>query len=274
MSKSILIIGGNGFIGKNIKSVLKSYGYTTYTMSRRSDNTVKHIQGDILDTQSIADAIEISKPFAVVNCVGLTPIFKPRHVSYEQIHYTGVCNIVNTIKQTKINRRPKLIHLSACGADVSSDIEYLRTKGLGENYIGSNLDKFTIIRPSIVSGEGSEIYESLNKVRIFRILPTPRLTSLVQPALASEIGELVHQSLFDNNSQIIYPGKEKMPMYIFLQTTMRDIGIRSVLFPQRILVALLSIATLLNITPLSNDIVELLKRDNIPDATQHLDKIH
>lgn len=73
LSKRILIIGGNGFLGASIAQRLAAMNITCYIMdvvsnSNLAVSSLNYIKGDICEKSSILAAFEVSKP-SIVICV-------------------------------------------------------------------------------------------------------------------------------------------------------------------------------------------------------------
>ena len=73
---------------------------------------------------------------------------------FDRIQHRGAQNVAKAAQEVGA----KLIHFSAIGADISSDIPYFKTKGLGEEAVLAKNPKSTIIRPSLVFGPGDGFF--------------------------------------------------------------------------------------------------------------------
>jgi len=87
-------LGGRGFLGKAIAGKLKSK-CNVYTFDRK-DGPANHIKGTILNKDDLLRAF--GGKDIVINLVGLTPLRKPKNTSYEDVHVSGVRNIVEACK--------------------------------------------------------------------------------------------------------------------------------------------------------------------------------
>src|SRR5205085_3541033 len=66
----------------------------------------------------------------------------------------------------------RFIHLSALGADPASLYPYLRSKGLAAEAVRQSGLAYTILRPSIIFGEGDEFVRLLGAlVKVLPIVP-------------------------------------------------------------------------------------------------------
>ena len=73
---------------------------------------------------------------------------------FDRIQHRGAQNVARAAQEVGA----KLIHFSAIGADVNSDIPYFRTKGQGEEAVLAENPKSTIVRPSLVFGSGDGFF--------------------------------------------------------------------------------------------------------------------
>lgn len=91
----------------------------------------------------------------VISLVGLM------HGSFEdfdRIQHRGAQNVARAAQEVGA----KLVHFSAIGANISSDIPYFKTKGLGEQAVLVENPKSTIVRPSLVFGPGDGFFSVCN----------------------------------------------------------------------------------------------------------------
>ncbi|WP_227374696.1 complex I NDUFA9 subunit family protein [Haladaptatus halobius] len=153
----VLVAGGTGFIGENLVRELHERGHEVTVLARNPDETdfpdaIKRAMGDVTALASIEGAFEGQD--AVVNFVALSPLFKPpRGLTHMSVHLGGTQNVVQAAEEHDVG---KIVQISALGADPTGATEYIRAKGQAEEVVkGSDL-RWTIFRPSVVFGEGSE----------------------------------------------------------------------------------------------------------------------
>lgn len=82
---------------------------------------------------------------------------------FDRVQHRGARNVARTAQEVGA----KLIHFSAIGADVHSDIPYFKTKGLGERAVLAENPESTIVRPSLVFGPGDGFFSVCdNRLRL------------------------------------------------------------------------------------------------------------
>jgi len=170
---NVLVAGGTGFIGTNLVRELDDDGHDVTVLARDPDGadlpaSVERARGDVTAYDSIESAFE--EQDVVVNLVALSPLFKPTgDTSHEEVHLGGTRNVVEAAESHDVR---KIVQMSALGADPSGPTEYIRTKGQAEQVVEDSSLAQTIVRPSVVFGEGGEF------VRFTKQLTTPYVTAL------------------------------------------------------------------------------------------------
>jgi uncharacterized protein YbjT (DUF2867 family) len=153
--QNILVVGGAGFVGRHLVAELAARGARVTVPTRRRDRarhlillpTVDVVEADLRDANTLAGLA--AGRDAVVNLAGILhgPDFKPTHVELAQA-------VVNACRSAGAHHNPpRLLHMSALGADPEAPSEYLRSKGIGERAVlaADDLD-VTVFRPSVIFG--------------------------------------------------------------------------------------------------------------------------
>ena len=170
----VLLVGGTGFIGSALAHELLDRGHTVTALARSPNvgvipDGVSTVAGDVTNYDSLERAFDGRD--VVVNLVALSPLFTPSggNRMHEHVHLGGTENVVDAAETTGVRR---LVQLSALGADPDGPTAYVRAKGAAERVVrDSDLD-WTIVRPSVVFGDGGEF------ISFTKTLTTPYLTGL------------------------------------------------------------------------------------------------
>ncbi len=200
--KIICLLGGSGFIGREIIRQLTKAGFAiripTRNRERIKTNLIVHpavdvIEADVMDQSSLDNAIRGCD--AVVNLVGI--LHQTKSNSFNKVHLDLPKKILKACIKNNINR---IIHISAIGATKDSVSEYLRSKWEGEQQIrlesGKNNIRSTIIRPSIVFGRGdSFISLFVFIVKTFPVIPLIKPNAKFQPIFVQDLAKIVLKSL-------------------------------------------------------------------------------
>jgi NADH dehydrogenase len=154
----VLLIGGDGFVGRHLARELDERGHDVTSLSRDPDPSVlpagvDTVSGDVTEQASIEPAC--AGMDAVVNLVALSPLFTPDggEEMHEVIHLGGTENVVAAAEAAGVDR---IVQLSALGADSRGATHYIRAKGRAEEVVRNSDLEWVIFRPSVVFGEGGE----------------------------------------------------------------------------------------------------------------------
>jgi uncharacterized protein YbjT (DUF2867 family) len=215
------VICGAGFLGTNIaRSLLSSTGAIAFRVqpsSRKPDGVYKKLKGEISHPQQekllqsvpadVTDPESLRTAFKdasfVVSLVGL---MNGTEDDFDRIQWKGASNVARAAQHVGA----KLVHISAIGADSTSDIPYFRTKGLGEQAVFEHCPTATVIRPSLVFGPEDDFFNRFKKLSTF--LPFLPVfgggTSRFQPVFVGDIARAVEIiSKLDSNAQNGVSGK-------------------------------------------------------------------
>ena len=155
-NKNILILGSTGFIGRSLTKKLLSKGHQITSPVRNPDKVKRNIlSGDIGQINIIPFNVsnlysieaDVKEADIIVNLLGI--LFEKPNRSFDTIHY-HVPKVISDITN-KYNKR--FIHISSLGSTTETKSSYLYSKALGEHYIETNHNNYSIIKPSIVFGE-------------------------------------------------------------------------------------------------------------------------
>jgi NADH dehydrogenase len=209
--RSVLVVGGSGFIGRHLVAALAARGIRVVVPSRRRERakhlillpTVDVVEADIFAPR-VLERLAAGRQ-AVVNLVGILhgrrgrpdergpndygPDFARMHVELPQA-------IVAACRATGVRR---LLHVSALGAAATAPSEYLRSKAFGEQVVlaAEDLD-VTVFRPSIVFGPEDRFLN--NFAALLRFLPgmtLPCPEAKFQPVYVGDVARAMLAALDD-----------------------------------------------------------------------------
>ncbi len=168
----VLVTGGTGFIGQYLCAELDERGHDVTALARSPDASglpegASIVRGDVTDP----DSLNFEGQDAVVNLVALSPLFKPKgDATHEAVHLGGTRNVVREAEDAGVDR---LLQMSALGADPSGPTEYIRAKGKAERVVRESSLDWTIVRPSVVFGDGGEFISFTKKLTPPYVAPLP-----------------------------------------------------------------------------------------------------
>ncbi len=170
----VLVTGGTGFVGTHLCHELVDRGHTVTALSRSPDRSglpsdVEVVTGDVTEPETLADPM--AGQDAVVNLVALSPLFKPKGGDrmHERVHLQGTRNVLDAAEDADVSA---IVQMSALGADPDGSTAYIRAKGRAETAVRESDLDWTIVRPSVIFGDGGEF------VHFTRQLTTPYVTAL------------------------------------------------------------------------------------------------
>jgi NADH dehydrogenase len=184
-SPLVTIIGGSGFVGRNIAQRMARRGWRVRVACRRPNEAmhvkpygtvgqVEPVQCNIRDEASTRAVIRGAD--AVINCVGL--LFNSGRNTQAACHVEGAGRVARIAAGEGVAH---LVHLSAIGADADGNSEYARTKAAGDAAVTAAFPGAVILRPSVVFGQDDGFFN--------RFAGMARLLPLVLPTVgAAEAG--------------------------------------------------------------------------------------
>jgi NADH dehydrogenase len=176
--ENVLVIGGSGFVGRHLVAALAALGKRVTVPTRRRDRakhlillpTVDVVEADVRDQKTLKRLVEGRD--AVINLAGVLhgPDFTATHVELAQ-------GVVNACHEAGAHRnRPRLLHMSALGADPHGPSAYQRSKGIGEQAVLAVDDlEVTVFRPSVIFGPEDKFLNLF--ARLAKFLPVIALGS-------------------------------------------------------------------------------------------------
>jgi NADH dehydrogenase len=204
MKYDILLIGGNGFVGRVLAAQLQAEGYsvllpTRHLAAARELRMLPKIHLEDADVHEF-DALQelcsrINPQGAVINLVGVLhdKPAEPYGKIFQAAHVELPKNIVTAMKMNGLSR---YLHMSALGADSNGPSMYQRSKGDGEATVkASNLD-WTIFRPSVIFGAQDQFINLFSKLtKLFPAMPLANSDAQFQPVSVDDVATAFTKSL-------------------------------------------------------------------------------
>ncbi|SFL25666.1 NADH dehydrogenase [Halogranum rubrum] len=266
----VLVVGGSGFVGTELTRELHRRGHTVSVLSRRPDEAdlptgVETVEGDVTDYDSIVDAF--GEKEAVFNLVALSPLFEPSggDEMHDRIHRQGTDHCVKAAEAHGVKR---FVQMSALGADPDGPTAYIRAKGQAEELVTESPLDWTLVRPSVVFGNGGEFVSFTKK------LTTPYVTGLpgggktrFQPIWVGDLAPLLADVLDDDRhvgETYELGGPEVLTLAEVAKLCYRAEGKSLVVLPVPMVFARigLTLAGMLPIVPMGPDQYRSLRFDN------------
>lgn len=192
MSKLVTIYGGSGFLGRQIARLMAAQGWRVRVAVRRPNQAgvvrtygavgqVEPVPCNVRDDLSVTAAMADAD--AVINCVGI--LVREGRNTFDAIHEDAAARIARISAARGVAR---LVHVSAIGADASSDSRYAASKGRGEAAVLAARPDAVILRPSVIFGKDDGFYNRLGALTRFGpIMFVPGARAKMQPVSVEDV---------------------------------------------------------------------------------------
>lgn len=209
-SKTVLLLGGRGFLGGFISASLKKQGFKVISLVRtpQKDLNENEVHGDISNLVTPQSWERLLKGVtAVINASGI--LRQKGKQSFETIHVKAPFALAQACAQQNI----RFIQISALGDP--SDGEFIASKHRFDEKLLALPNDTLVFRPSVVySTSGS--YGGTSLLRALACFPFASLLPgksdwLLQPISSEQLGEIVASSV-SNGSSGIYEVGCKTPL--------------------------------------------------------------
>lgn len=158
---NIILLGGSGFIGKQLAFVLANRGCKVLIPCRRPHRNkallvhpnISVVEANVFEPDQLD--ILCQNQDAMINLIGI--LHERKRDDFRKIHVDFIKTLVEACTRHNIKR---LLHISALGANQASGTSrYLRSKGEGENLLhtfGQKDLRVTSFQPSVVFGKNDQ----------------------------------------------------------------------------------------------------------------------
>jgi NADH dehydrogenase len=207
--KNVCILGGGGFVGHHLVTLLAARGIHVRVPARRREAvkdlivlpTVEVVETDIHTPANLHSLF--SGMDAVINLVGLLhesnagkrddPL--AQRGSFQHAHVELPRKIIQACKTTGVRR---LLHMSALGAELNSRSAYQRSKSGGEALVmqASNELDVTVFRPSVIFGPGDSFLSMFaDLLKLAPVVPLAGGNARFQPVFVGDVARAFADAL-------------------------------------------------------------------------------
>ena len=197
----VVLLGATGQIGSALLARARKDGLDAIGTTRKPSNSFGLIQfNPFVDDWKVLGRVDV-----LINCIG--NIYETRSESFVKLH---VELIKLLIKNRDLIGGPKVINVSALGASAKHPVSFLRTKGVGDEALLTEVNTY-VIRPSIVCTPDTMLLRKLKMLRRIAkytanhlLLPKSFLSTSIQPIHIDDLTELIiHVALNIHHQRII-----------------------------------------------------------------------
>ena len=197
----VMVTGATGFLGRRVVRELLARRHQVrcliHVPGRErlfNHHEVELHYGNVLDTDSLAAAF-----YNVEAVVHLVAIIRPtRRLTFDLVNRQGTANVLAAAREAGARQ---FQHISALGAANDQSYAYLHSKWQAEQEVINGGLPYTILRPSVLFGEGDEFITSLAAlVRLFPLTPVfGSGANRLQPIAADDLARCIAISLERQN---------------------------------------------------------------------------
>lgn len=163
----VLIVGGSGYVGSHLARHLLEQGHQVTVASRRGEGPlakVRYVMADAARGEGLQEAA--SGHEALIYLVGI--IRERGDQTFRQAHVEGVRHSMAAARAAGIRR---FVHMSALGTARGTGSRYYETKAEGEELVQASGLDWTILRPSLIFGQGDEFFGGILKSLVTAPIP-------------------------------------------------------------------------------------------------------
>jgi nucleoside-diphosphate-sugar epimerase len=178
MKSSLFITGAGGFVGRHLLEKLDYSKYkTVYCLALKMEDVdipdalrdspqLEIIEGDLLDVASYQSALEQSE--TVIHMAAITGKVGPK--VYFKINAYGTMLLLDRCKQAGVKH---FLFISSIAVSFKNKYRYFYgfSKEQAEDYVKNSGLKYTIIRPTMIMGKGSNVFEGLASLAGLPVIP-------------------------------------------------------------------------------------------------------
>ncbi len=217
-SRTVCVLGGTGFVGRQLTSQLVQSGYAVRIPTRNRERArellvlpgVEVVAADVHDETVLPRLL--AGVDAAINLVGILNENGHDGSGFRKVHVDLVEKLVRACQESRVSH---LLQMSALKANAESGpSHYLRSKGAGErtlkNLAGDEL-RYTIFQPSVIFGPAdSFINRFASLLRICPILPLARPKARFAPVFVADVASafcaaLENHGAYDRTLQLYGP---------------------------------------------------------------------
>lgn len=195
--KLATVFGGSGFVGTHLVQVLAKQGYRVRVAVRRPDlagttrvaggvGQVVPVQANLRNEDSVRRAVAGSD--VVINLVGIS--YERGKQTFQAVHVDGAAAVARAARDAGV---PRLVHLSALGADQAASVsKYAKSKLDGEAAVLAAFPDAVTLRPSIMFGQDDDFFNLMGFIsRILPVVPVIHGQTQLQPVFVGDVAQAI-----------------------------------------------------------------------------------
>jgi uncharacterized protein YbjT (DUF2867 family) len=191
-TSSVCVLGGSGFVGRQICERLAARGIHVRVPTRDRERAKSLLTLPTVDViaADIHNPLTLRALFAgcdaVINLVGVLHDGRGKR-SFRGAHVELARAVVDACRGAGV---PRLLHMSAVGADGNGPSAYLRSKGEAEQVVRASGLDFTIFRPSVIFGPDDAFLNLFARLlAVTPVFPLAGASTRFQPVYVNDVAD-------------------------------------------------------------------------------------
>jgi len=274
----VIVLGGTGFIGRHAAAALRARGHGVIIGTRRPKRALKKLPPALRDCELRETHLEflttrycwepqLRDVDVVVNSVGI--LRERGQETYDRVHNMAPAALALACERQQL----RLVHVSALGLRPQALSGFIRSKIVAERAIAAGGADYSIVRPSLLDGEGGFGAEWIRRVARWPVhfIPVEALGRMA-PLDVRDLGEAIAvlcERGGEGRREVELGGSARRTMAEHLASMRALHDARPALhIPVPRFLARLGahVCDLLHFSPFSFGHLELLRRDNVPQV--------
>lgn len=197
--KNVLVLGGTGFVGRQLCEQLQRQGWRMTVPTRRLLHAapIQHLPHVTVLKANIHNPAELAQLVAGHDAVvNLVAILNGSEADFERVHVQLPTQLARACAASGLRR---VVHVSALGASPQAPSHYLRSKARGEQALRQSDLKLTVLRPSVIFGAGDHFLNTFAQLQTcLPIIPLASARSRFQPVWVQDVASAILAALDDD----------------------------------------------------------------------------
>jgi NADH dehydrogenase len=205
---NFLLLGATGFVGLRVCEKLVEHtggGDARLSVATRRAHRAMHLQclpTIEIETWNPDDDADLARLVrgrdAVINLVG---ILHGGAADFQRVHVDLPRRLAQACADAGV---PRIVHISAIGADTNAPSMYLRSKGAGEAALRNAPLQPVVLRPSVMFGDGDRFMNRFaGLLRWLPVMPLPCADARFQPVWVDDVAAAVVAALGMRHGEIV-----------------------------------------------------------------------